>query len=49
MSLVKSIKFTGSNTQAVIDAMQELHKFNGELEVTIKPFKRKRSLSQNAL
>ena len=49
MSLVKSIKFTGSNTQAVIDAMQELHKFSGELEVTIKPFKRKRSLSQNAL
>lgn len=33
MSLIKSIKFIGTNTQVVIQLMQELFKHSGALKV----------------
>ena len=48
MSLIKSIKFIGTNTQIVIQIMQELFKHSGALKVTIEPWSEKRTLSANA-
>ena len=48
MSLIKSIKFIGTNTQVVIQLMQELFKHSGTLKVTIEPWSEKRTLSANA-
>ena len=48
MSLVKSIKFIGTNTQVVIQLMQELFKHSGQLKVTIEPWSDKRTISANA-
>ncbi len=48
MSLVKSIKFIGTNTQVVIQLMQELFKHGGQLKVTIEPWSEKRTISANA-
>lgn len=48
MSLVKSIKFIGTNTQVVVQLMQELFKHSGQLKVTIQPWSDKRTISANA-
>jgi hypothetical protein len=48
MSLIKSIKFIGTNTQVVNQLMQEAFKVEGSLKVTIEPWSDKRTLSANA-
>lgn len=47
-SLVKQIKFVGTNTKLIIQVMQELFKHSGALKVTIEPWSEKRTLSANA-
>ena len=48
MSLIKSIKFIGTNTQIVIQLMQELFKHSGALKITIEPWSDKRTIPANA-
>ena len=48
MSLIKSIKFVGTNTQIVIQLMHELFKHSGALKVTIELWSDKRTIPANA-
>ena len=48
MSLIKSIKFVGSNLNAVIDLMKQAQEHTGDLKVSIEPWSEKRTLSANA-
>lgn len=48
MSMVKQIKFIGTNTKIVIQLMQEMFKNGGALKVTVEPWSEKRTLPANA-
>lgn len=48
MSLIKSIKFIGSNFDVVEQLCREAHNHEGALKVTIEPWSDKRTLSANA-
>lgn len=48
MSLIKSIKFVGSNLGLVNELMTEAQKHTGDLRVTIEPWSEKRTISANA-
>jgi len=48
MSLIKSIKFVGSNLSLVNELMTEAQKHTGDLRVTIEPWSEKRTVSANA-
>lgn len=48
MSLIKSIKFVGSNLNVVTDLMKQAQAHEGDLRVTIEPWSEKRTLSANA-
>lgn len=47
-SLIKEIKFIGTNKDALIQLVQEAYKEAGNLKLTIEPWSDKRGLSANA-
>ena len=48
MSLIKSIKFVGTNFDVVEQLCREAHNHEGNLKVTIEPWSDKRTVSANA-